>query len=235
MLISEKTKKIVGKKFINKIKNKIVQTYDIYNPINKKYEPYYLIDSGFYDNIAILSLIRRRVNIIISFFPATKEFTYSNIKSTNFEDFKLNFGNLALLFGRATSKNNMNFYDTMESHNNNFKIFKSYLWDELKQEVMNRYNQGLALYHILETNTLKNDYLGIEEYKIKILFIFSSNSHKWVEKLPIETQNLLDDNFTFPSILNMKYGPFLTSMLVQKSMWDIFSINDDININDFIN
>jgi len=172
--------------------------YRIYNPITNNTNITNFVDGGIYDNISILSCLRRKIkNINVNIF--------TNVPITD-----KNFLN------NSSESGYFKFFEGNDS-SNKFTIFTKEIWNKIYNELLYKFTNGEPLIVLFSTEILKNEYLKIEPYgPINFLFHLNSNNKYWFNSLPIQTQKYIlnkEPNFPYYNFLKFNFDSILTNLI----------------------
>lgn len=205
------------------IKSLFPDSYNIYprlNPITNQVINTRYCDGGCSDNTGIHPLIRRGEKKIICLYASNYSVENSNFGNLNHD------GDLAGLFGRAYGKDKIITRNiSMLEFNKQRQIFDSNLYDEFKDHLIKCSKNGEIVSYLLETNIIPNSYIGINNtYKVKVLFILSSNYKDWINNIPKSLYEKLPNEFPNINTLKNKYPPELIGALKQISCSQIIHL-----------
>lgn len=200
--------------------------WNCWNPITNYVSQNSYIDGGASDNLGILSLVRRGVKNIISFFANLYDITDPNFNDISY------CGELAALFGNCVAKSPHNIYQniSIDEYNSQRQIFSQNLWKQVYNGLIAKQLDGGPLTYLLSAKIQPNPSINIyHDYDIKILFILNTRSHKWINSLSPTIKKLVPQNFPFISTLKLSYSPELIGLMKQLSAWQIINSEKEIN------
>jgi len=182
--------------------------WEIINPISKTIDKLNFVDGGIYDNVSLISCLRRKVkNIHLNIF------TQVSILDKNFTNNLDESGYFKYFEGNDSS--------------NNFTIFTKETWNKLYSELLDKFNKGKPLIVLVTTEILSNEYLQLESYgPINFLFHLNSNNFEWYSQLPIETQQYIKHEYTdFPyfSFLKYNFDSVIINLIYSLINWEILN------------
>lgn len=200
--------------------NVISKKWQIYEPINNIIIKTPLIDAALYDFSGILPLLRRKVKNILAFYTTDQEINSKDILDVS------GTNTIASLFG-VTFSNTNNFYGMpIDEFNKNYQVFSKENWDYFVKTINEKQALGLPSVCLLQTTTIKNDYLKVESYPVNILILLNAKSDNWFKSLPHETLDYINNIFpTFPlmNAAESYYSPILSNLLYNYAMWQILN------------
>jgi len=143
-------------------------------------------DGALYDNIGLLSLLRRKVNKIILTNPSS--FNVNNL-STDIK--KSMIGDIAGYFGIGSFENTY-YGQSQEDYNRYRKVFKEDKWIEFTRLLKDKIDKKESIVFEMVLEVLENKYNGVNgNYNVTILFILLDKCN-WIDKLPLDSKNLIN-------------------------------------------
>ena len=180
--------------------------WELLNPITNSINISSIVDGGIYDNLGIISCLRRKMkNIHINIFTdksiIDKDFLNNDLDSGYFKFFEGN------------------------DNDNKFTIFKRETWLNLYKELSEKFLSGKSTIVNLKTEIIANEYLDIEPYgEINFLFHINSCNKEWFSELPKCTQKyILNEYNDFPyfNFLKYKYNPITINLIYNLIGWEV--------------
>lgn len=183
--------------------------YNLYNPITNTINTADLVDGGLYDDTGLLSLLRRKVTNIHIYLFSDKPINSSKYKNTGDEIFTIFFE------GNFKSENNT--------------LFRKELWTHIYATLLDKLKKGESLIINFTTEILDNDYLQVKNYgPINFLIHLTSKNMSWFNKLPLETQKIINDDEIFPyyGVTKLNYDPKISYLMYNLISWEILNSHE---------
>ncbi|GBF94754.1 hypothetical protein Rsub_07637 [Raphidocelis subcapitata] len=201
-------------------------------------------DGGGADNLAVTPLVRRRVERIIACVAA------SAAPDTNASDYARTQWDIAGLFGAVppTAVNKRGTINGMPVglFNNFTQIFPREGFDQLYAAISSAHKAGKSAVHRARYPVLDNPAKAVAGgWQVEVLWVINAQIREWEKALPIESQDLIDDNrrgqppklsdrlaglkaFPYVSTFQADYSPELVTLLSQQATWQLLQARKDV-------